>query len=168
MALYRYVSNSEALSAVVLEAIIDRSTRVVVTGDVERDLTVWARQFRLDLSRYPGVAAWLLTHWFESAAMLDRIDELLDVVYVHGHEGFDAVAITNAIFMYVLMRCEAERQVRSAGVVKRRLRTTKASRPLARLMALSGHYTTAEFDAHFEFGLQALVRGMRLKGGTPC
>jgi AcrR family transcriptional regulator len=168
MALYRYVPDSAALSSAVLEAIVDRSARVVATGDPALDLMAWARQFHLDLSGYPGVAGWLLTHWFESPAMLDRIDELLEVVHTHGRQGFEAVAITNAIFTYVLMRCEAERQVRSSGVVKRQLRTATASRPLLRLTSLSKHYTTAEFDAHFEFGLHALIRGMQLADQLPC
>jgi len=167
MALYRHVPDSAALAATVMDLIVDGCARIGNSGDVAADLADWARRFHGDLSAFPGVAGWLLTHWFESGPMLDRIDELLGVVEDRGLDGFDAVAVTNAVFTYVLMRCEAEREVRSAGAVKRQLRTSKASRPLTRLNALASHYTTARFDAHFEFGLQALIAGMPLPKGRP-
>jgi AcrR family transcriptional regulator len=166
MALYRHVSDSEALSEAVMNAIVGRSARIGSTGDAAEDLAGWARHFHRDLMASPGVAGWLLTHWFECGPMLERIDELLCCVGEHGLDGFDAVAVTNAVFTYVLMRCEAEREVRSKGVVQRQLRISKAGRPLTRLNALAVHYTTAEFDAHFEFGLQALITGMRLPAGA--
>ncbi len=165
MALYRHVANSEALSALVLESIIDRCPRIPDSGHATLILVEWARSFHTELAKFPGVAGWLLTHWFESPAMLERMEELLELAARQGLDGFDAVATTNAVFTYVLMRCEAEQHVRSAGVVKRQLRLAQTTRPLPRLTTLAGHYTTAEFDAHFEFGLAALVRGMRLPKG---
>ena len=76
------------------------------------------------------------------------------------------MAVANAVFTYVLMRAEAERQVRSAGVVKRRLRTSGLSKDLPRLRSLANHYTTAEFDIHFELGLNVLIAGMNLTKRT--
>lgn len=166
MALYRHLPNSDALMAAVLESIVDRCARVIGTGNVAHDLCEWARQFQKDLVGFPGAAGRLLTHWFESAAMLDRIEQLLEMVHGHGIGGFEAVAVTNAVFTYVLMRCEIEEQVRGCGVVRRQLRLSGASRRLPRLTALSSHYTTAEFSAHFEFGLRALVSGMNLAQGA--
>jgi AcrR family transcriptional regulator len=162
MALYRHAGDSESLTAAVVEAIIEQAPAVESTGDVDADLAEWARRLHAHLGRYPGVAGHLLTMWFESPAMLERIDDLLVLVGEHGLDGFDAVAVTNAVFTYVLMRCEAERTVRTAGAVRRTLRTADASRPLDRLNALASHYTTAEFDAHFEFGLRSLIEGMSL------
>jgi AcrR family transcriptional regulator len=166
MALYRHVADSDALSEAVMDAIIRGSARIRDTGDASGDLADWARRFHDDLMAFPGVAGWLLTHWFECGPMLERIDELLCLVGNHGLDGFEAVAVTNAVFTYVLMRCEAEREVRSKGAVKRQLRVSKASHPLTRLHGLAAHYTTAEFDAHFEFGLQALIAGMHLPAGA--
>jgi AcrR family transcriptional regulator len=166
MALYRHVADSDALSEAVMNAIVRRSARIRNTGDAAVDLADWARRFHDDLMAFPGVAGWLLTHWFECGPMLERIDELLCLVGEHGLDGFEAVAVTNGVFTYVLMRCEAEREVRSKGAVKRQLRMSRASRPLTRLNALAAHYTTAEFDAHFEFGLQALIAGMHLPAGA--
>jgi len=172
MALYRHVADSGTLTEAVMNAIVGDLARVRAgigadgdLADLDADLTEWARRFHRDLIEFPGIAAWLLTHWFESGPMLERIDELLAAVGSRGLDGFRAVAVTNAVFTYVLMRTEAERQVRSAGVVRRQLRTANASRPLPHLTSLADHYTTAEFDAHFEFGLQALIAGMHLPKG---
>jgi hypothetical protein len=166
MALYRHVANSEALAGLVLESIVDGCPRVPCEGRASTVLTEWARALHDELTKFPGVAGWLLTHWFDSPGTLERIEELLAFVASQGLEGFEAVATTNAIFTYVLMRCEAEQQVRSAGAVKRQLRLASATHPLPHLTTLADHYSTAEFDAHFEFGLQTLVRGMSLKKGT--
>jgi len=165
MALYRHVTDSDALRSSVLEAIVHDLAEVVETGDVHADLTDWTRRFHADLDRYPGVAAHLLTAWFDCPPMLERIEALLAMLAGHGIDGFEAVACVNALMMYALMRSEAERVVRQAGVVRRTLRTA-GSRPLPHLRALAEHYTTARFDAHFEYGLCALVEGMQLAVAT--
>jgi AcrR family transcriptional regulator len=166
MALYRHVGDSESLTAAVIEAIVERLPSVVSTGSAAADLARWARDLHDGLSRYPGMAGYLLTMWFESPATLERIDDLLGLMYEHGIDGFEAVAVTNAVFTYVLMRCEAERTVRTASAVRRTLRTAAASRPLHRLNALAAHYATAQFDTHFEFGLRSLINGMALPDST--
>lgn len=163
MALYRHVTDSEALRAAVLDEIAGRLATPCATGDLAADLAEWARRLHRDLEEFPGVAAHLLTGWFECPPMLDRIEQLLALVARGGIEGFDAVATTNALLMYVLMRSEAERAVRTAGVVRRSLRTGAAGRDHPRLRALSEHYTTARFDLHFEFGLAALIAGLDLE-----
>ena len=159
MALYRHVADSADLARIVLDAIVERCPELRDGDDLASQLAVWARRLRDVLHQHPGSAGWLLTHWFECGPMLERIEALLALVDGHGVHGVEAVAATNALFTYVLMRCEAERQVRSAGVVRRQLKTSEVPRPLPHLRALAGHYATAEFDAHFEYGLQALLRG---------
>lgn len=166
MALYRHVPDSDALLTGVLDAIVAGAPTAQSTGDLAADLARWARDLHGYLSRFAGVAGRLLTAWFDCGPMLERLEDLLALVAEHGIEGYEAVAVTNALFTYVLMRGEAERQVRSAGVVRRRLRRASGGRELTRLQSLSQHYTTAQFDAHFEFGLGALIAGMGLKGRT--
>jgi AcrR family transcriptional regulator len=166
MALYRHVSESTALKAAVVEAVVDSMNGRARTGDLRVDLSEWARRLRDHLSRYPGVAGHLITNWFESPAILEQIDDMLNRLHRSGVDGFEAVASVNAVFMYALMRCEAERSVRNAGAVRRSLRTAAASRPLDRLNALAAHYTTAQFDAHFEFGLRSLITGMAIPAAS--
>lgn len=162
MALYKHVAGAEGLVEAVRERVLATTAAPRDTGDLRADLTDWARRFHADLTAAPGLGGWLLVHWFESAAVLERVDALLELVTRHGVDGFEAVAVVNAVFMYALMRAEAERQVRTAGVVQRRLRTAASARPLDRLRSLADHYTTAELDKHFAFGLDALVRGLPL------
>ena len=64
--------------------------------------------------------------------------------------------------MNLLMRASAEEAVRSAGAVKRSIRFATSSRPSPLITKYAEFYTTAEFDAHFEFGLDALLRELSL------
>lgn len=157
MALYRHVPDCETLMTSVLNEICTAIPDVLDTNDLERDLGSWARALLEHLRSYPGVAGHLMITWFEAPAVLARVDSLLGLVRRRGLDGFEAVAVTNAVFTYVLMRAEAERQVRSAGVEKRQL--SASPDVLAHLSPLAEHYTSAQFDAHFDFGLDALIAG---------
>jgi AcrR family transcriptional regulator len=167
MALYRHVGDSDSLKAAVVEHVINSVLPLVLTRDLATDLDAWARSLHGRLNRSPGLAGHLMTSWFESPATLEQIDDMLSVAYANGVDGFEAVAAVNAVFTYVLMRCEVERTVRTAGVVKRTLSTSGTSRPLHRVTALSDHYTTARFDEHFEYGLRCLISGMGLPNRQP-
>ena len=163
MALYRHIADADQLRMVVLDSIVAASAPVPDGGRLERDLHEWASTFRSHLSEFDGVAGWLLAHWTESAATLRIVEQLLSRAAVSGVEGFEAVALTNAVFTYVLMRCETERSVRSAAQVRRSLQQVTDHRDLPRLRALSQHYATAEFDTHFSYGLNALLAGALLR-----
>ena len=165
MALYRHVTNADSLSATVLERVVEGLEPVGFTGDVGRDLSSWARSARAHLHRFPGTAGHLLVNWFDSPAMLSTIEALLALTEEAGMEDAEAVACVNAVFMFVLMRVEAESIVRAAGAVRRRLNLSDAKDHLPRLRRLQQHYTTARFDTHFEYGLAALLRG--ILGTTP-
>lgn len=158
MALYRHVPDSAALTSGVLDEIVSGIPEASDTGDLGNDLGLWARSALDHLRRYPGVAGHLLATWFQIEPMLRHIDDLLALANRHGIDDFEAVAVTNAVFTYVLMRAEAERQVRSVGAATRAL--DESARDLPHLAPLVSHYTTAQFDAHFEFGLEALLVGM--------
>jgi AcrR family transcriptional regulator len=161
MALYRHIDNSDVLANLVLDRIVSDSARVQLSDALDIVLSTWARSTRAHLAKHPGVAGRLITHWFECGPMLDRIDELLEACGHNDVVGFSAVALVNAVFMHVLMRVEAEGQVMAAGVVRRQLNLASAERPLRHLRALIAHYTTAQFDAHFEYGLSALLADAR-------
>jgi AcrR family transcriptional regulator len=161
MALYRYVRDGEQLRDSVFGVILGELPRPGATGSPADRLRTWATATRVMLHRYPGLARHLLIHWFESEAALDVVEALLEVATNAGMVGFECVAAANAVFMYVLMRVEAEMSVRSARVVKRRLR------PVARepqryplLHRYSAEFTTARLDDHFAYGLDALLAGV--------
>lgn len=160
MALYRHVPDGAALTRAVIVAIATGLTTVDRTAEPFADLARWARTARAALQPFAGAGAHLLVVWFELPEVLSTIEDLLEVAEDAGLEGFEAVAAVNAVFMYVLMRSEAEHTVRSAGAVRRALAVGSAERPLPRLRSLAAHYTTAEFDRHFEYGLDALLAGI--------
>lgn len=160
MALYRHVTDVAALTRAVVESIAAGLAEVPRSGDMGEDLSTWAHAARSALSPFPGLAAHLLTVWFEVPTLLGMIEDLLDVACDGGLDGFEAVAAVNALFTYVLMRAEAEQTVRTAGAVKRSLALAASRRPLPRLRSLASYYTTAELDRHFEYGLQTLLSGI--------
>ena len=160
MALYRHVADATALKAMVLESIVADIVPNSLAGSLEAELRSWARQVRDVLIRYEGVGSFLLSTWFESPTMLGVIDDLLGLALKTGLDEFEAVAAVNAVFMYALMRAHAETVVRTSGTVKRELRVAAAVRPLPNLTRLGKYYRTAEFDLHFDFGLNALLDGI--------
>jgi AcrR family transcriptional regulator len=160
MALYRHVDDGAALTSGVTERIVAELGVVDRTGDANHDLAVWARAAHSVLRAHPGAAGHLLVTWFEVPAMLQCTEDLLDIVHDDGMRDFEAVAAVNAIVMYVLMRCEAEQAVRSAGAVERALKVAAAESPLPHLTRLGEHYTTARFDLHFEYGLDVVLNGI--------
>jgi len=161
MALYRYVRDGEQLRASVVDAILHELPRPGRVGAPEDRLRAWAVDARTMLGRYPGLARFLLLHWFESSEALDAVESLLAVGSDAGLVDFACVAAANAVFMYVLMRVEAESSVRAARVVKRTLRPVAQDPgryPLARRYA--AQFTTARLDDHFHYGLDALLAGV--------
>ena len=160
MALYRHVADGAALTNGVIANIVAEFAVAERTGDARADLATWASVARSALREYPGAAGQLLISWFEVPTMLQCTEGLLRIVHDDGLRGFEAVAAVNAVVMYVLMRCEAEQTVRSAGAVKRALRLAAAETPLPHLTALAPHYTTARFDLHFDYGLDVLLNGI--------
>lgn len=161
MALYRYVADGEALRESVLEKIRRDVPRASGDGTPEERFRAWAIEARAALGRYPGLAHDLLLHWFESEAAVDIVESLLTVAADAGLEGFACVAAANAVFMYVLMRVDAEMSVRAARVVTRRLRPVAddpARYPLAHIHA--SEFTTARLADHFAYGLDALLVGV--------
>jgi AcrR family transcriptional regulator len=160
MALYRHVGDGARLTDGVIARIAAELEVGKRTGNARHDVSEWARTAHAVLREHPGAAGHLLVVWFEVPAMLHCTEDLLDVAHHDGLRGFEAVAAVNAVVMYVLMRCEAEQTVRSAGAVKRALKLAAADSPLPHLTSLAAHYSTAQFDLHFEYGLEVLLDGI--------
>ena len=158
MALYRHVADSESLIAAVIGQIVSDLPSVVRPVASLDALRSWALETRAALSPYPGIANHLLTHWFEMPAMLAVIEDLLAAVGDIGLGGFEAVAAANALFMFVLMRVEAEQAVRDAKATHRSLRLPRTGFPLLR--ANRHLYQVAQFDAHFTYGLDLIIDGI--------
>ncbi|MEX2431397.1 MAG: TetR/AcrR family transcriptional regulator [Dehalococcoidia bacterium] len=165
MALYRHIPSGDALSDGVITKISEGLVDVRNSGDTFSDLERWARRAHTTLVPFPGAAAHLLATWFQVVPVLRAMERLLEVAHAGGLRDFEAVAAVNAVFMYVLMRAEAEQTVHRARVVRRSLRlATEVDLP--HLSALAEHYTTARFDLHFDYGLRVLLNGIAMEGAA--
>lgn len=163
MALYRHVGDSDALVTAVLERVAAEIPIAAATGQWMMDLRRWAVVAREVLAGYPGASSRLLTVWFKLPSMLVQVEQLLAVVEQADLDDFESVASTNAVLMFVLMRVEAERVVRGAGVTRRTLRVN-ATGDLTRLRRLTAFYEAAQLDTHFEYGLDVLLAGISTRG----
>lgn len=156
MALYRYVSDAADLRGAVLARLCES-----LPGQPEsvRDVPGWARTFRAWLIDVPGLSRLVLIRWFEIPPFLDMVEALLRAFNQAGLEGFELVAAANSLFAYVLSRGELEEAVRASGV-RRSLpwKEGDTERPL--LKSLRDEYEVARLDAHFDFGLELLLRGL--------
>lgn len=152
MALYRHVPDAESLQREVVRRL---AALLPAPGDSYR---AWAMAARDELVMTPGLARHLMVQWFAVPEALDIVEGLLRAAERGGRHGFAAVAVANAVFTFVLMRVELEGAIRSSGVVHRRVARAPVSRPL--LTAHASYYEVAQLDAHFSFGLDALLRGL--------
>jgi hypothetical protein len=124
-------------------------------------ITDWAAHAHEVLVGFPGTAGHLLTVWFDLPSVLIMTDDLLGLVIGAGLKDLEAVAAVNAVFVYVLMRAQAQNVVRGARVTKRTLALASTGRPLTHLRPLASYYSSADFETHFAYGLRALVTGIQ-------
>jgi AcrR family transcriptional regulator len=157
MALYRHVGNSAALHAAVVATLVDDLPTASASDDWRADARGWAHAARAVLARAPGLAHYVLLHWLELPAVLRSVDSLGASLEPHAT---DAVAAANAVFTYVLMRAQAEEQVRAEGV-RRDLGTLRSHRAaLPFLWRHRSRYAVARLDEHFTYGLDVILRGL--------
>jgi AcrR family transcriptional regulator len=157
MALYRHLPDGDALSAAVLDALLLELPALSGTGEPLGQLRLWATEARAMLRTCGGLAHHLLLHWFELPRALEVVESLLGAAEQLGFKGFEAVAASNAVFTYVLMRVQLEESLRKANVLQRKL---PALRGLPRLARNAGEYRVARVDAHFEYGLNLLLEAL--------
>ena len=163
MALYRVVADGQELRRVIADAAAARIRPGPDGGDVIDALHAWARRAYRQLGRYPGLAAYVVTEWTELPSWLDIVETFLAYAQSGGLVGAPAVATVNAIYAYVLLRC----QIRDtfAAAPHRQLAPVRAQRaryPLIR--ANRSEFTTAKTDRHFALNLDVITNGLRDNG----
>jgi AcrR family transcriptional regulator len=152
MALYRHVGDAAALEAATVERLL-ASLPVVSDGDCR----TWAHSARRVLAATPGLPRHVLLHWTGIPRCLVVVDGLVAAMPPE----VDAVAAANLVFTYVLVRAQAEEELRRAGGVSRDLavlRSMRAQVPF--LWANRRRYQRARLDEHFTYGLDAILRGI--------
>lgn len=154
MALYRVVASADELRRIVA----DHAGRPLLPhpdGALVDELRTWAADAHARLRQYRGLATYVLGEWTELPAWLDIIETFLAHAAAEGLEGPDAVHTVNAVFAYVLARC----QLGDSISPRRRLAPvrSKAYPHISRNLA---QFRTAQTEAAFQFGLEALIAGL--------
>lgn len=160
MALYRHVGDADALHAAVIEALLEELPVAHLRAGWQRDVNAWARAARRVLVSAPGLAHHVLLNWLDLPAALRAVESLGALFAEHGPPRVDAVAASNAVFTYVLMRAAAEEAVRGAGVHRSLTKVRRLRRDLPFLWEHREEYAEARLDRHFEYGLAAILRGV--------
>ncbi|HVA43046.1 MAG TPA: TetR/AcrR family transcriptional regulator C-terminal domain-containing protein [Acidimicrobiales bacterium] len=157
MALYRVVSDSDALEAMVADH-VGRGLPVP-DGPLTAALDTWARTTHDRLQSLPGAAAFLLASWTEIPSWLAIVEDFLARAEGEGLHGEEAVGTVNAIFAYTLARAQL-----------RDYPSTARPRQLAPLVAQPERYplirsnlsefAIAQREKAFVYGLEALLEGL--------
>jgi AcrR family transcriptional regulator len=164
MALYRHVHTADELKVRVVEAVLSLVPDVAPKGAFAPCARRWAIGAHGPLAEHPGVARHVLTNWFRIPQALDWLEALLAAAERSGLRGPRGVAAVNSIFMFVLMRVEAEETIRGAGAVRRRLPRGPGAARWPHLRRNAREYEVARFDRHFGYGLETLLAGIESGG----
>jgi AcrR family transcriptional regulator len=160
MALYRHVDNADTLQVAVVEQLLAGFPDVPTTGPWQERCHTWAHDARAALMPYPGLARHVLLHWVELPGVLRSLDHLGAALATLGPAGIDAVAASNALFTYVLMRVQAEEVVRFGGLERDLATLGDLAVDVPFLWSHRHEYAVARLDEHFEYGLDALLSGI--------
>jgi AcrR family transcriptional regulator len=157
MALYRVVPDAETLKEVIADVAAEGLHPS--DGSLDDALEGWATQAYASLSKYPGIAGFVLHRWTDLPGWLTIVDTLLGIASREGIEGPLAVARVNAVFAFVLARAQLRESV---GGSTRSLRLLDAFPDrFDHVRANREEFVVAESDRHFRFGLSALLAGLR-------
>lgn len=163
MALYRHIGDADALQSATVERVlaalpaVEAAVQASGGGDAWDDrCRRWAHGARAVLAATPGLPRHVLAHWTAIPRTLVAVDGLVAAMPPHT----DAVAAANVVFTYVLVRAQAEEELRSVGVDRdlSTLRSMRAEVPF--LWANHRRYQRAQLDEHFAFGLDTILRGI--------
>jgi hypothetical protein len=160
MALYRVVADADELRRVVA----NHAGRPLLPHPVAAlvdELHTWAVHAHAQLRQLQGLAAYVIGEWTELPAWLDIVETFLRHAAVEGIEGSEAVHTVNAVFAFVLARC----QLRDSISPQRRLAPVR-SRTYPYIRANLRQFRTAQTEGAFRFGLDALTAGLRVTSAS--
>jgi AcrR family transcriptional regulator len=163
MAAYYHVPNKAALYDLVLEAVmagVDTSG-IDATAPLAEQTKQAARAYRAAILRHPHTIPVLAARSVRSAAALRPVEPFLGILFAAGLTADEALAAVDAIAQYILGGVVGyyHHMVDSEVGEQREFEALDVAEfpHMSRVLA-EGHY--AGFDAEFEFGLDAIVRGL--------
>jgi AcrR family transcriptional regulator len=156
MALYRHVGDAATLHRRTVLAAVDGLPGLGDRGPWLQRYRRWAHRARAFLLPLPGLPRHVLLHWTELPPVLGVVEQLLAAA--PATPAPDAVAASNAVFTYVLLRADAEQAFVRGNHLHRSLEHLGDELPLLRRHA--DEYAVARLDEHFAYGLDALLAGV--------
>lgn len=163
MAAYYHVPNKAALYDLVLEAVmagVDTSG-IDPAAPVEEQLKQAARAYRSAILAHPRAIPVLASRSVRTAAALRPVEPFLGILFAAGLTADEALASVDAVAQYILGGVVGYyHHIADSEVSEQRefeALDTAEFPNMSRVLA-EGHYVG--FDAEFEFGLHAIVRGL--------
>ena len=164
MAAYHYVPSKAALYDLVLDAVMDSvdMSGVDPSSSPEERMKQAARAYRAAILSHPRAIPILAARSIRSAAGLRPIEPMLGLLLEAGLEPAQAIAAVDAVAQYVLGGAIGFYHHRMDAELRDDVREFDELDPgefpnVTRVLA-EAHYSG--FDEEFEFGLDAIVRGL--------
>ena len=163
MAAYYYVPNKAALYDLVLEAVMAAvdTTTIDPAGPIDDQFKQAARAYRAAILAHPRAIPVLATRSLRTAAVLRPVEPMLGILYAAGLTPDQAMAAVDVIAQYVLggvMGYYHHEVDDEAGEQREFEALDPGEFPNTTRMITEAHYVGP--DGEFEFGLEAIVRGL--------
>jgi AcrR family transcriptional regulator len=164
MAAYHYVPNKTALYDLVLDAVMGEVDLSSIPADapIDERLRQASRAYRAAIFKHPNAIPILAGRSVRTLAALRPVDAFLGLLYEAGFSPADSIAAVDSIAQFVLggaigyYHYIAETEI---GGDQRPFEEIPAEE-LPHLRRALAEGTYIGFDAQFEFGLDAMVRGL--------
>ncbi|HLZ71141.1 MAG TPA: TetR/AcrR family transcriptional regulator C-terminal domain-containing protein [Dehalococcoidia bacterium] len=168
MTLYRYVqSKQELLDAVAMRAIADVRIEAAESRDALGTLAGWGRGMRRVLLAHPGVAEVMARRAVVGPGIFRGVEALLARLQPDGFEGEPALRAVYTVLIYTLgftiwevARVHAQPAVVYAAQWREGFARLEPGQ-FPHVEAVLSELGTLASETQFEFGLRALVRGLR-------
>ena len=163
MAAYYHVANKAALYDLVLDAVMAGvdTTAIDSAAPLDEQLKQAARAYRAAILKHPRAIPVLAARSVRTATALRPVEPFLGVLFAAGLTADEALAAVDVVAQYILggMFGYYHHLLDSELGEEREFEALDAAEfpHMSRVLA-EGHYIG--FEAEFEFGLEAIVRGL--------
>jgi AcrR family transcriptional regulator len=163
MAAYYHVPNKAALYDLILDAVMSGvdTSGIDPAATIEQQLKQAARVYRAAILAHPHAIPVLASRSLRSAAALRPVEPFLGILFAAGLTADESLAALDAVAQYILGGVVGyyHHLVDSETGQQREFEALDAAEfPHMNRVLAEGHYVG--FDAEFEFGLDAIVRGL--------
>jgi len=164
MSLYHWFPSRDHL----MDSLLDHFLAAIPVpreGTWETRLEQASRSFRAISQRHPGLVPFVVVHRFNTRVALGLLNELLDIVARHHHDPWARAAAFRLYIHWLIGFCLDEAAGFSRGPSAQSPPDDRETTELFPWVAQLGPFNQpVHFDALFDQGLAAVLRGMRRVG----